>query len=171
MWSAIYTDRNHREGHLSGIQQTRELKGEVNSPFILDIAKFRSRHSSAEATYPDEQHLGGLDEEPEHSLVNMRLTNPNATSRAGRRAPRPVKKLRDGFPYLSFPTGITKKIAANFARSLGSKSQVIDKETLEAITEASDQYFQQLSHDLDVFAKHAGRKTIDESDVITVMRR
>lgn len=167
----MYTDRNHHESHLSEIQQARDLGGDVHSPFILNIAKIRSRRSSAEETYPDEQQLRGLDEESEHSLVNMRPANPNATSRAGRRAPKPVKKSRDGFPYVSFPTGITKKIASNFARSTGSKSRVVDKDTLEAITEASDEYFQQLSHDLDVFAKHAGRKTIDESDVIAVMRR
>lgn len=167
----MYNDHDHRKDHLSETQRTRELEGGVNSPFILAIPGFQSRRSSAEATYSLEQQLGGLDEEPEQNVLNVTQTNPNATTKAGGKAPRPKKKSCDVVPYLSFPTGITKNIASAFAESLGSKSTPIDKETLKAITEASDQYFEQLSNDLGVFADHAGRKNIGESDVIAVMRR
>lgn len=82
-----------------------------------------------------------------------------------------MKKSLDRLPYPSFPAGITKKIVSTFARSLGSKSTIIDKQTLEAITEATDQYFERLSNNLGIFANHAGITNIDESDVIAVMRR
>ena len=167
----MYKDYDRREGHLSGIQQARELKSGVHSPFLLNFPELQSGRSSAEATYPDEQQLGGLDKEPEQSVLNVRPTNPNATTKAGRRESKPMKKSRDGFSFSSFPTGITKKIASTFAGSLGNKSTVIDKEILAAINEATDQYFEQLSNDLDAFANHAGRKRINESDVIAVMRR
>lgn len=36
---------------------------------------------------------------------------------------------------------------------------------------ASEQYFKQVSEDLGAFAQHAGRKKIDESDVIAIMKR
>ena len=170
---AMYKDSNCREDHLSATQQARELKGGVHSPFILNIPGFQSGRSSAEATYPDYQQVGGFDEEHEQSLLllNGRPTKPNATVKAGRKAPKLIKKSRDGVSYPSFPAGITKKIASTFARSLGSNTRTIDKETLDAIIEATDQYFAQLSNDLGVFANHARRKKIDESDVIAVMRR
>ncbi|KAF6233684.1 hypothetical protein HO173_008241 [Letharia columbiana] len=168
---AMYKDHDRREGHSNRIQQARELEGEGKSPFILNIPVLQSRRSSAEANFPDEQQLGGLDKEPEQSVLNVRPTNSITKAKAGRRAPRPMKKSRQGFPYPSFPAGVTKNIASTFARSLGSKSTIIDKETLEAITEAIDQYFEQLSIDLGVFANHAGRRKIGENDVIAVMLR
>ena len=168
---AMYNDIEHRKDHLSETQLTREPEGGVDSSFILSIPGIQSRHSSAEITYLDEQQLGSLDEEPGQNVLNVRDTNPNATTETGGQAPRPMKKSCNMVPYPHFPTGVTKKIASTFTQSLGSKSTTIDRETLEAITEATDQYFEQLSNDLGVFANHAGRKKISESDVIAVMRR
>ncbi len=170
---AMYADYDHREGHLSGIQQARELEleGGVHSPFILNFLELQSGQSPAEATYPDEIQLEGLDENPEQSVLNVKPSNPKATTKAGTREPRSMKKSRDGVPYPSFPAWITKKIASVFALSLGNKSTTIDKDILEAIDKATDQYFEQLSNDLGTLANHAGRKKIDESDVIAVMRR
>lgn len=166
---AMYKEYNRREGHLSGIQQAREPTGEVHPQFVLNTLELQSRRSFAEATHLYDQQLGGFDE-PEQSVLDVRPAKSNATTEAGRRAPKLMKKSRDGMSYPSFPAGITKKIASTFARSLGNKSS-IDKETLDAIIEATDQYFEQLSNDLGVFANHARRKKIDESDVIAVMRR
>lgn len=166
----MYENGDSLEGHLNEVQQAPELEDGVHSPFVLNIPELLSGHSSAEATYPDKQELERLDMEPEQSVLHARFTNSNTTTKAGRRAPKTVKKSRDGFLYPSFPTGILKRIASTFAQSLGSKS-TIDNETLEAITEAADQYFEQLSDDLSVFASHARRKKINESDVLAVMRR
>ena len=167
----IYENGDRREGHLSEVKQALELEGGVHSPFVLKISELLSRQSSAEATYPDEQEFECLDMESKQSVLRAGFTNPNSTIKAGRRAPKPMKKSRDGFPCPSFPTGITKRIASTFARSLGSKLTKIGNETLEAITEATDQYFEQLSNDLGVFATHARRKKINESDVVAVMKR
>lgn len=167
----IYENGDRREGHLSEVKQTPELEGGVHSPFILNIPELLSRQSSAEATYPNEQDLECLDMVSEKSVVHAGFTNPNLTTKAGRRAPKPTNKSRDGFPYPSFPIGITKRIASTFARSLGSKLTIKGNETLEAITEATDQYFEQLSNDLGVFATHARRMKINESDVVAVMKR
>ena len=106
---AMYESRDPREGHLSEVQQAPELEDGVHSPFILNIPELLSRQSSAEATYPDKQESECLDMEPEQSVLHARFTNPSSTTKAGRRAPKPMKKSRDGFPYPSFPTGITSK--------------------------------------------------------------
>lgn len=69
------------------------------------------------------------------------------------------------------PSGIVKKIATRFARSGAGKSTRMSKDTLRAIEQASGWFFEQAGGDLLAYAKHSGRKTIDETDVIALMRR
>ena len=82
-----------------------------------------------------------------------------------------VKVSKHGIKYPSLPAGIVKKLATTYARAGGSSKAKISKDTLEAIMQASDWFFEQVSEDLGAYAKHAGRKTIDESDMITLMKR
>ena len=171
LWRAMSKANDPRDGRLSRMQQVRKLERGLHSPFTLDIPELQSGRSLAEETHTGEQQLTCIDEEPEQSVLNVRPAQGKATTKIGRRAKRPLNKSSDGVPCPSFPVGITRKIASTFARSLSSRSTKIDKETLEAITEVTDQYFDQLSKDLGVFADHAGRKNIDESDVVAVMRR
>ena len=168
---AMHIIYDHRQDYVSGMQQAHGLEGGVRSPFILNIPELQTRHSSAKATNPDEHQLEGLDEGSEHNLLDVRANNTNATIDSARKPPKPMKKSYRGFPYPSFPSGITKRIASTFARSIDSKSTTINKDALKAVSEATDQYFGQLSNDLGIFATHAGRKKIDQSDVIAVMRR
>lgn len=97
---------------------------------------------------------GGLREEP--------LTAKN----------RKQKKLsRHGIPVPTLPKGVVKRLATRFARVGAGAKAKINKETLAAVEQASEWFFEQASEDLATFAKHAGRKTVDESDVMTLMRR
>ena len=154
---AMHKDSNLRERYLSRLQQTPEFEGGVHSPFIIYIPP-QSRFSTADSTHVFERELGGLNVELEESLP-------------GGRSPKSIKKPFRGSLYTSFPAGITPRIAFNSVRSSGIKSTKVGKDALEAIIEATDQYFGQLSNDLVVFANHAGRKRIEENDVIAVMRR
>jgi histone H3/H4 len=78
---------------------------------------------------------------------------------------------RHGIPVPSLPSGVVKKLAIRFARTGSGGKTRIDKETLAAIEKATEWFFEQASEDLATYSKHAGRKTIDETDVITLMRR
>jgi histone H3/H4 len=82
-----------------------------------------------------------------------------------------LKISKHGIQYPSLPPGVVKKLATSFARTAGSSKAKISKETLDAIMQASDWFFEQVSDDLGAYAKHAGRKTIDESDIVTLMAR
>jgi len=83
-----------------------------------------------------------------------------------------TKKIsRHGIEYPSLPQGVVKRLATTFARSAGIPKAKITGDTLAAIMQASDWFFEQLGDDLSAYAKHAGRKTIDESDMLTLMRR
>lgn len=82
-----------------------------------------------------------------------------------------VKVSKHGIQYPSLPIGVVKKLATTYARTAGNSKAKLNKETLDAIMQASDWFFEQVSDDLGAYAKHAGRKTIDESDVVTLMAR
>ncbi|KAE8403873.1 centromere kinetochore component CENP-T-domain-containing protein [Aspergillus pseudonomiae] len=82
------------------------------------------------------------------------------------------KKLsRYGIPVPNMPSGVIRKLATRFAPARAGSKAKISKSTLAAIEQASSWYFEQVAEDLAAYSKHAGRKTIDESDVITLMRR
>jgi len=88
-------------------------------------------------------------------------------------APDPKQKQysRHGIPVPKMPSGVVKKLATQFARGRAGSKAKINKQTLAAIEQASSWYFEQVGEDLAAYSKHAGRKTIDESDVTTLMRR
>jgi histone H3/H4 len=77
---------------------------------------------------------------------------------------------RYGHEYPSLPLGTVKKLATGFARSQGSNAK-LSKDTLATIMQATDWFFEQVSEDLASYAQHAGRKMIEESDVVTLMKR
>ncbi|KAI1632337.1 hypothetical protein F4809DRAFT_102411 [Biscogniauxia mediterranea] len=89
----------------------------------------------------------------------------------GRRG-KPGKKIsRHGIEYPSLPPSVVKRLATTFAKTAGVRNAKISPDTLDAIMQATDWFFEQLGDDLSAYAKHAGRKTIDESDMVTLMRR
>ncbi|KAI1116595.1 centromere kinetochore component CENP-T-domain-containing protein [Nemania sp. NC0429] len=81
------------------------------------------------------------------------------------------KKIsRYGIEYPSLPINVVKRLATTCAKTAGSKGK-LSPDTLDAIMQATEWFFEQLGDDLSAYAKHAGRKTIDESDMIALMRR
>ena len=94
-----------------------------------------------------------------------------AGGQKGRTPRKRVKVSKHGIQYPSLPSGVIKKLATTFSRTGGNSKAKISKDTLEAIVQASDWFFEQVSDDLDAYATHARRKTIDESDVVTLMAR
>ncbi len=117
----------------------------------------RSQHNISMA---DEQTLGAQSE----------LTGPKKRGRP-RGIPSKKKTVRlskHGLPYPSLPAGVVKKLATTL--SGGGKTK-ISKDTLTAIMQASDWFFEQVSDDLGAYAEHRGGKTIEESDVLTLMKR
>ena len=144
--------------------------------------------------HPDESFVDRFDEtihEPTTIITTAVPMAPMAASasahRPRRRArpPRPnkvIKTSRHGIPYPSLPANMIRRIATTLAlpgrrgggggfTATTSGRNTMSRETLEAIIEASDCFFEQVSDDLGAYAKHAGRKTIDESDMVTLMKR
>ncbi|KAH0543768.1 hypothetical protein FGG08_001950 [Glutinoglossum americanum] len=124
-----------------------------------------------------------LSPEPEQSLpeLDLQYQSGGMATAAAKTESRPTKsrsktkkipKLsQHGIPYPSLPSQVVKKLASTFARASGNGKTVVTKEALAAIMQASDWFFEQLSDDLGTYAKHAHRKTIDETDMLTLMKR
>lgn len=76
-----------------------------------------------------------------------------------------------GIEYPSLPPAFVKRVAQTALQSSGLSNKRISNDTLAALTQASEWYFEQLGDDLGAYAQHAKRKTIEDSDVATLMRR
>ena len=64
-----------------------------------------------------------------------------------------------------------KKLAESYGRSIGSGKHKINKDILKTVVQASDWFFEQIASDLGVYADHASRKTLEDTDVVTLMKR
>ncbi|KAH0563416.1 hypothetical protein GP486_002021 [Trichoglossum hirsutum] len=87
------------------------------------------------------------------------------------KAKKTPKLSKHGIQYPSLPSQVVKKLASTFASASGNGKAAITKEALGAIIQASDWFFEQLGDDLGTYAEHARRKTIDETDMLTLMKR
>ncbi|QSL66464.1 hypothetical protein MERGE_000844 [Pneumocystis wakefieldiae] len=104
---------------------------------------------------------------PEFSLPESTKPSTKQTSKipSSSKKSKIQKVSRHGIPLPSLPMAFIRQLAANFT------TLKISKDALKVICSASDQFFEQISEDLDAFAAHAGRKTVEDSDVIQLMKR
>ncbi|KAF3064313.1 hypothetical protein GL218_02451 [Daldinia childiae] len=110
------------------------------------------------------------DTEPLQDTIISQVVNHPAQRNIGRR--KPGKKIsRHGIEYPSLPVGVVKRLATTLAKTAGVSKAKLSSDTVDAIMQATDWYFEQLGDDLSAYARHAGRKTIDESDMMMLMRR
>ncbi|OTA56844.1 hypothetical protein K449DRAFT_425113 [Hypoxylon sp. EC38] len=113
---------------------------------------------------------GDDDNEEVNETIISQAIEPLAQGGTGRR--KGGKKIsRHGIEYPSLPQGVVKRLATTLAKTAGVGKAKISADVLDAIMQASDWFFEQLGDDLSAYARHAGRKTIDESDMMMLMRR
>ncbi|KAL8387309.1 hypothetical protein RB595_010002 [Gaeumannomyces hyphopodioides] len=96
--------------------------------------------------------------------------------RPGVKSGKPNKKglrlSKHGNPVPSLPPAVVKRLAEAMARTSGVVGGAkITPETLRALMQATDWFFEQVGDDLRALAHHAGRKTIETSDVAMLMKR
>lgn len=97
---------------------------------------------------------------------------PDQISKSKPRKPKILAVSRRGISYSPLPARVVKRVATRFQRlyAKGGKA-TIKGDTLIALMEASNEFFEQFGFDLKAYAQHARRKKIDESDVTTIMKR
>lgn len=98
-------------------------------------------------------------------------SNPFRAERSS--GPRSMRRRisRHGIEYPPLPPAFVKRVAQTALQSSGLRNHRISADVLDSLTQASEWYFEQLGDDLGAYAAHAKRKTIDESDVVTLMLR
>ncbi|KAF2235370.1 hypothetical protein EV356DRAFT_126720 [Viridothelium virens] len=84
---------------------------------------------------------------------------------------REIKVSRHGTEYPSLPSSVVKRVASGFTRANGGGIRNLSREMVAALSQATEWFFEQVSEDLASYSEHGGRKTIDEADVMTLMRR
>ena len=154
----IDKDYDSRDIYLNGMLQPQELEDEERTPVLLRIPEIQSKHPSHRTIYPEKY----PNEEPERRSIHLKHNNTDASIATARKMPKLVNKSHHMFSYTRLLSSVTERIASVFVRSVSSKSTIIDKETLDNISEATDRFFGHLSDDLGDFANPAGRENINE---------
>lgn len=106
----------------------------------------------------------------DRSLQTQSPERPSAEQTKGARKSKEYMVSEHGIGFPSFPVAPVKKLALSFMKSQGSKAH-LSKETLDALVHATNDFFEQISIDLAAYAQHGGRRMIEESDVIALMKR
>lgn len=96
---------------------------------------------------------------------------PEVQKRTMKKRKRGPQLSQFGVEYPPLPSAVVKRLAQTFAQTSGVSKTKITPDTLDVLCQASDWFFEQLGDSLRAYAKHAGRKTVDESDVVTLMQR
>ncbi|KAI0869715.1 centromere kinetochore component CENP-T-domain-containing protein [Hypoxylon argillaceum] len=136
---------------------------DVNEPMDMPDFDIEEHEEEAEADEAAENNINTIEET---AISRTASLAPNR----GIKRKKGKKISRYGIEYPSLPANVVKRLATTCAKTAGSKGK-ISPDTLEAIMQATEWFFEQVGDDLSAYAKHAGRKTIDESDMITLMRR
>lgn len=154
------------------VQSSPEREGfsPENEPFGFDDEPPPLDGEEMEVEQDAPLDLGVVDEDEDNEIGNLaeQTVVARQTSKSVQRGKKPGKKIsRHGIAYPSLPTSVVKRLAQKFA----GKTK-ISADTLSTIMQASDWFFEQLGDDLRAYANHArGRTTINESDMLTLMRR
>ncbi|CAN8100692.1 unnamed protein product [Discula destructiva] len=146
-----------------------------NEPFGFDDApsSLDDDHNELEVqvdTARSDRGRGDYDEDMEAYDVTTESVIARQVPKSAKheRLNRPGKKIsRHGIEYPSLPSSVIRRLAQRFV----GKAK-ISSDTLNAIIQASDWFFEQLGADLRAYANHAkGRTTINDSDMLMLLRR
>lgn len=123
----------------------------------------------------DEDEVEPYAEDIEYQSPDEEQVEPSSAVKPAREPLRPKKRQRriskHGIEYPALPPSFVKRVAQTALQSSGLSNPRVSADTLTALTQASEWFFEQIGDDLGAYANHAGRKIIEESDTATLMRR
>ncbi|KAI9835403.1 MAG: hypothetical protein M1819_002321 [Sarea resinae] len=167
---ATLLEGNRRHSRPSDIRQPLTDYND-ESTFAFQIPGIDEANASSPAREVEGDEGEDEEERQNHEANEIHTAAQKGKGPARTRRKKELKLSRHGIPYPSLPPGVVKNLATTFTRSTGKGKPKLNKETLGAIQQATEWFFEQVSDDLGTYAEHAGRKTIDENDIITLMKR
>ncbi|KAL9099894.1 MAG: hypothetical protein Q9163_004669 [Psora crenata] len=197
LWQSLSGIAAQENNLFTGAESGQLVHANAFLPFVLDIPNIDPIHCHRDSLGPPAALHNGSSEvagtckfpdietlQPEYltSPANLKTRTrpfrvPSASEKTKehivrkRRKSNLLKLSYHGIAYAPVPHGIYKKIATTYAGELGNRRCRLNKDTLNEIIDAGALFFEQLSADLKMFAKQAGRKTINETDVVAVIDR
>ncbi|KAG6002487.1 hypothetical protein E4U21_003015 [Claviceps maximensis] len=119
---------------------------------------------------------GEVEEDNQQAEIDEESDVVQPSSAKSRQRTKPPKKIQRriskfGIEYPPLPPSFVKRVAQTALHSSGLSNPRVSTDTLTALTQASEWFFEQLGDDLGAYANHAQRKMIEESDVATLMKR
>ena len=110
---------------------------------------------------------------PRPPAIRRPISKPTTTKsgQRTRRPPKPAVVSKHGQKVPSLPAGVVKSLADSFLPHAGKTSKKTKTETVAALSQATDWFFEQVASDLDAYSRHADRDVIEESDVVALMKR
>ena len=134
------------------------------SPFVLQIPGYAPRESDRGIALIDTS----AETLPATSFVYEQPVK--IASKRPRRS-KSVRLSRHGIPFSNIPSSVTKSMADSFIKICLKRRSKLERNAVDAVKEVGDLFLAQLGDDLGMIARHAGRKSIDETDLITAMTR
>lgn len=83
-----------------------------------------------------------------------------------------LKLTHNGKTVPALPSSLVKRVAVDSMTRMGKKRPTINRESLAALEQATEWFFEQVGEDLEAYSNHAKRrKRVDNVDVLVLMRR
>lgn len=146
---------------------------EVENSFVFDVSRFLPNGTPSHKATVDPGESRDWPQFPVPAPAAEDVMGlPHHVGKSRPRKPKVLAVSRRGISYSPLPARVVKTVASRFQRlyAKGGKA-TIKGDTLIALVEASNEFFEQFSYDLKAYAQHAKRKKIDESDVTIIMKR
>lgn len=101
---------------------------------------------------------------------------PKSALQAPTDPPKPRKQKyklsRHNLKVPALPSSLQKRLANSALSAIGRRKSKIGRDSLRAIEQATEWFFEQVGEDLEAYSNHAGRKKrVDEGDVVALMKR
>lgn len=146
----------------------------MENSFVFDVSRFLLNGTPLQkATIGAEENSEWPQCPTPAPAAEDELGLPQQIGKSKPKKPKFLAVSRRGISYSPLPARVVKTVASRFQRlyaQQGGKA-TIKGDTLVALMEASNEFFEQFGYDLKAYAQHAKRKKIDESDVTTTMKR
>ena len=168
---ALAENSYRRQSHSqSTIRQDQLFHNDDDLIFAFDVPAEPGMRKPSPNTRHDHHLSSSYHEHVQgNQIVNNELLIRKNVHRA--RKTKVQKTSHHGILYRSLAPAMIKKLVLPFIHSSGTRKARVNKGVIDSLMQASDCFFEQIGDDLGTFAKHAKRKTVEEPDTITLMRR
>ena len=112
-------------------------------------------------------HAAGAASPPQPMFTNEQTQSPSISTRRKKH-----KLSKHGLKLPSLPSSLIKRLGMDALTSLGRRKSRIGRDSLKALEQATEWFFEQVGEDLEAYSEHAGRKRrVVETDVLALMKR